>query len=204
MRQSYTRRRVLKSGVALAGISALGFPAISYGQSDSFRSSPDGFASPSQDYQGYQPPSYAAQPGQPQAPGAGVPQWQAIASMQPAEPKQRGEKGFIGSLFDFSFTSLVTPKIIRVLYILFTIWTALLGLSILVTAFGTATRTTPVHLLVGASPAMRAEIVFTHGLTSVFVLSAIFALLSLANGLLMLRSPARPGRAATRWCCGRR
>src|SRR5262249_27189453 len=43
-----------------------------------------------------------------------------------------------------------------------------LGLSILVTAFGTATRTTPVHLLVGASPAMRAEIVFTHGLTSVF------------------------------------
>ena len=34
MRQSYTRRRVLKSGVALAGISALGFPAISYGQSD--------------------------------------------------------------------------------------------------------------------------------------------------------------------------
>jgi branched-chain amino acid transport system substrate-binding protein len=34
VRQSYTRRRVLKSGVALAGISALGFPAISYGQSD--------------------------------------------------------------------------------------------------------------------------------------------------------------------------
>src|SRR6185437_10678930 len=58
-----------------------------------------------------------------------------------------------------------------------------LGLSILVTAFGTATRTTPVHLLAGATPAMRAEIVFTHGLTSVFVLTAIFALLSLANGL---------------------
>ena len=34
MRQSYTRRRVLKSGVALASVSALGFPAISYGQSD--------------------------------------------------------------------------------------------------------------------------------------------------------------------------
>ncbi len=66
-----------------------------------------------------------------------------------------------------------------------------LGLSILVTAFGTATRAVPVHLLVGAAPAMRAEIVFTHGLTSVFVLAAIFALLSLANGLLMLRSPTR-------------
>jgi hypothetical protein len=39
---------------------------------------------------------------------------------------------------------------------------------------------------------MRAEIIFTHGLTSVFVLAAIFALLSLANGLLMPQAPARP------------
>ncbi len=67
-----------------------------------------------------------------------------------------------------------------------------LGLSILVTAFGTATRAVPARLLVGAAPAMRAEIVFTHGLTSVFVLTTVFALLSLANGLLMLRSPSRP------------
>jgi MFS family permease len=62
-----------------------------------------------------------------------------------------------------------------------------LGLSILVTAFGTATRAVPARLLVGAAPARRAEIVFTHGLTSVFVLTAIFALLSLANGLFVLR-----------------
>jgi EmrB/QacA subfamily drug resistance transporter len=67
-----------------------------------------------------------------------------------------------------------------------------LGLSILVTAFGTATRAVPASLLVSADPAMRAEIVFTRGLTSVFVLAAIFALLSLANGLLVLRSPSRP------------
>lgn len=32
--QRYTRRRLLKSGAAIAGLSALGFPAISYGQSD--------------------------------------------------------------------------------------------------------------------------------------------------------------------------
>ncbi len=86
-------------------------------------------------YQGYQPPSYA-QSGQ----GAAVPppQWQA-APPTPGPPRQRsaGEKGFVGSLFDFSFTSLVTPKIIRVLYILFTIWTALIGLSILVIGFRT-------------------------------------------------------------------
>jgi uncharacterized membrane protein len=87
-------------------------------------------------YQGYQPPSYA-QPGQ----GAAVPppQWQASAVSAPAKPRQRaaGEKGFLGSLFDFSFTSLVTPKIVKVLYILFTIWTALIGLSILVIGFKT-------------------------------------------------------------------
>jgi hypothetical protein len=67
-----------------------------------------------------------------------------------------------------------------------------LGLSILVTAFGTATRATPPRLLVGAAPAMRAEIIFTHGLTSVFVLAAVFALLSLVNGLFVLRAPSRP------------
>jgi len=87
-------------------------------------------------YQGYQPPSYA-QPGQ----GAAVPppQWQASAVSAPAKPRQRaaGEKGFLGSLFDFSFASLVTPKIIKVLYILFTIWTALIGLSILIIGFKT-------------------------------------------------------------------
>jgi hypothetical protein len=49
---------------------------------------------------------------------------------------------------------------------------------------------------VGAAPALRADIVFTHGLTSVYTLAAIFALLSLANGLLVLRSPARPQSAA--------
>jgi EmrB/QacA subfamily drug resistance transporter len=70
-----------------------------------------------------------------------------------------------------------------------------LGLSILVTAFGTATRAVPVRLLAGAEPSMRPEIVFTHGLTSVFVLTAVFALLSLANGLLVLRSPSRLGPA---------
>src|SRR5215472_2615412 len=62
----------------------------------------------------YQPPSYA-QSGQ----GAPVPppQWQGAAPAAAAKPRQRaaGEKGFLGSLFDFSFTSLVTPKIIKVL-----------------------------------------------------------------------------------------
>ena len=87
-------------------------------------------------YQGYQPPSYA-QSGQ--GATAPPPQWQA-APPTPGRPRQQrgaGEKGFIGSLFDFSFTSLVTPKIIKVLYILLTVWIALIGLSILVIGFRT-------------------------------------------------------------------
>lgn len=94
-----------------------------------------------QGYQGYQPPSYGAQQGQGQGAGAGsgTPQWQGIAGVKPgaARTKQPGERGFLGSLFDFSFSSFVTPKIIKVLYVLFTIWTGLIGLTILVIGFRT-------------------------------------------------------------------
>jgi Domain of unknown function (DUF4282) len=93
-----------------------------------------------QGYQGYQPPAYGAPQGQDQGQGQGQgaatppPQWQVgAAGAKPAPPprtKQHGEKGFLGSLFDFSFTSLVTPKIIKVLYILFTIWTGLAAVGI--------------------------------------------------------------------------
>jgi hypothetical protein len=99
-----------------------------YGQQD------QGYTSlgraPGQDYQAYQPPTYGAQPGQGTGQGAGTPQWQGIAGVTPATPrsKQRGEKGFLGSLFDFSFTSMVTPKIIKALYILFAGWTGLWAL----------------------------------------------------------------------------
>jgi hypothetical protein len=91
-----------------------------------------------QNYQGYQPPGYPAPQGQ--AASLPPPQWQqapGTAAPAAARTKQPGEKGFIGSLFDFSFKSMVTPKIIKVLYVLFTIWTALIGLIILVIGFRT-------------------------------------------------------------------
>jgi hypothetical protein len=89
-------------------------------------------------YQGYQPPSYGAQPGQSQGQAGPPPQWQGIAGVTPAAPsktKQHGERGFIRSLFDFSFDTFVTPKIIKVLYVLVTIWTALIAVIILVIGF---------------------------------------------------------------------
>jgi hypothetical protein len=66
-----------------------------------------------------------------------MPQWQGISGVTPSSPRQRGEKGFLGSLFDFSFSSFVTPKIIKVLYVLFTIWTALVAIVILILGFRT-------------------------------------------------------------------
>jgi uncharacterized membrane protein len=90
-----------------------------------------------QNYQGYQAPGYGAQQGQ--GAGAGTPQWQGIAGVTPGAGRPRtkpsGERGFVGSLFDFSFSSFVTPKIIRILYVLVTIWTGLIGLTILIWGF---------------------------------------------------------------------
>jgi Domain of unknown function (DUF4282) len=46
-----------------------------------------------------------------------------------------GSKGFIGSLFDLGFTSFVTPKVIRVLYLLIIIGTVISGLIYSFVAF---------------------------------------------------------------------
>src|SRR3984885_11231632 len=106
----------------------------------------DGYGYPQQPAPGYPPPGYAA-PGQEQGyqgqeqtfAGQEHAQWQlpGVQAGGPAQPRARGEKGFVGSLFDFSFNSFVTPKIIKVLYILFTIWTALVALSVLIIGFRT-------------------------------------------------------------------
>lgn len=123
----------------------------SYGQQEQAYPAPDQTytsVGQGQDYQayqqGYQAPGYGApQAGQQPGQGAGTPppQWQGIAGVQPgstrAKARESGEKGFLGSLFDFSFSSFVTPKIIKVLYVLVTIWTALIGITILIIGFKT-------------------------------------------------------------------
>ena len=44
-------------------------------------------------------------------------------------------KGFFGSLFDYSFSSYITPRIIKVLYVLATVLVALWTLVIVLAAF---------------------------------------------------------------------
>ena len=69
-----------------------------------------------------------------------------------SQEKSRTGRGFFASLFDFSFTSMVTPKIIKVLYVLFTLWTALVGLFILVISFRTGGMAGGLFVLIVIEP----------------------------------------------------
>ena len=66
--------------------------------------------------------------------GQSAPHWQAVSGLKPAgaaAKRTSDAKGFLGSLFDFSFTSFVTPKIVKVIYVLVTIWTVIWALIFL-------------------------------------------------------------------------
>ncbi len=99
-----------------------GYPGPSYGAQETSYSAQDAaFPGADQGYPGPQGPS--------------TPQWQAAAGRgASAAMNSRAAdhaKGFIGSLFDFSFSSFVTPKIIKMLYVLITIWTVIWALIFL-------------------------------------------------------------------------
>ena len=76
--------------------------------------------------------AYPSQAYQEPQQGQSAPHWQAVSGMKAANAKRSSDsKGFLGSLFDFSFTSFVTPKIIKVIYVLITIWTVIWALIFL-------------------------------------------------------------------------
>jgi uncharacterized membrane protein len=109
---------------------AQGYP----GQDQGYPGQDQGYPGQDQGYPG-QDQGYPGQDqGYPGPQGQSVPQWQAAAGRSAAAVKSRAQghaKGFIGALFDFSFTSFVTPKIIKVLYVLITIWTVIWALIFL-------------------------------------------------------------------------
>jgi hypothetical protein len=122
------------SGAGTGGGQAYAAPAPSYNPALGQNSG--------QDYQGYQDyqggyqqayQGYGAQQGQDQGATMPPPQWQAAPGAKQAgrQTKPKSDKGLVGSLFDFSFGSMVTPKIIKALYILFTIWTVFAAIGIL-------------------------------------------------------------------------
>lgn len=106
-------------------------PTVQQAQGQYDASGQQAYALP-QSYPGQQqaPPPGQAQGQQPGWEHWRLPQKQAQRPGKPGKlPKT--ERGFVGSLFDFGFTSFVTPKIIKVLYILVTIWTLLWALAFL-------------------------------------------------------------------------
>jgi uncharacterized membrane protein len=110
--------------------------------------SPQGYGQGYAQQGGYAPPAYTVQDQaygaqdrpygdqayQEQQQGQSAPHWQAVSGLKPAgagAKRSSDAKGFLGSLFDFSFTSFVTPKIVKVIYVLVTIWTVIWALIFL-------------------------------------------------------------------------
>ena len=100
-------------------------------------------------------PTYGTSPGgqrrsrgQPGGPGgqpsAGRPSF-ATQQLPVAEPK-----GFLGALFDFSFTSFVTPKVVKVLYVLIVVVVGLSALGFALSVLATSVGLGLIVLLVGA------------------------------------------------------
>lgn len=109
-------------------------PAQPYGQGAYAQQG--GYAAPAYTAQeqayGAQEQAYGEQGYQGQQQAQQSQHWRAVAGMTDAKRKPKSDsKGFLGALFDFSFTSFVTPKIIKVLYVLATVWTVIWALVFL-------------------------------------------------------------------------
>ncbi len=63
----------------------------------------------------------------------------ATAFTDPASRQAADTRGFLGALFDFGFTSFVTPKMIKVLYVLIVIGTVVSALVFTIVAFKAST-----------------------------------------------------------------
>ncbi|HEX3958481.1 MAG TPA: DUF4282 domain-containing protein [Trebonia sp.] len=86
-------------------------------------------------------------------------------------------KGFVVSLFDFSFSSFVTPKLIRALYVLATVWTAILTIAFcsFCVHFAGSGGSTVIFLIIAA------PIMFLLGLGSIRVGLEVFMVLHRLN-----------------------
>ena len=112
----------------------------------------------------HQPQYGQPQYGQPQS---GQPQWTGQPQTQVPQPNPPVTKGFFSSLFDISFDTFVTPKVIRVLYLLIIIVTVLSAFVYIVLAFK-------------ASPGL--------GLLTLFVLAPLFTIIWLAIWRIILEA----------------
>lgn len=117
---------------------------------------------PEQGSFGSPPPPPPIQPTQPLAPAPPLQPATPAPAVQPTQPSaaqaavqsgaaalSESSAGFLPALFDFSFTTFVTPKIVRFVYVLATIWAVLMYLLVVVTQFSLSALSGLVALVLG-------------------------------------------------------
>jgi hypothetical protein len=122
-----------------------GLPQSGPPQSGPPQSGPPPYGSPQSG-----PPPYGGPPQSGPPPGYGMPSYPSAGG----QPPNAGDGGFFAALFDFSFSSFVTPKIVKLVYVLATIGVALFYVVFVISAFAKNAGAGIVVLLVGAVVAL--------------------------------------------------
>jgi RsiW-degrading membrane proteinase PrsW (M82 family) len=94
------------------------------------------------------------------------------------------QKGFFPSLFDFSFTTLITPKLIKLLFGIIMVAAGLAAIFLIIEAFN-ASITTGVLMLIIGGPLL-------------FLLSALYARVILETVLVLFRISEHTAEIAER------
>ena len=103
------------------------------------------------------------------------------------------EKGFFGSLFDISFSSFITTKIIKVLYVLSLIVIGLFALGLVISAFAQSAGLGIVVLLIVAPLGALLYAIYTRVVLEVLI--AIFRIMESNFELVRLQRSALAGAA---------
>jgi Na+/H+-dicarboxylate symporter len=112
----------------------------------------------------------------------------------------QNERGFFGSLFDLSFTSLVTTRIIKVLYVLAIIVIGLYALFFITAGFHRSSTDGVLVLVIAAPIFTLISLIYTRVLLEVFI--ALFRIMENTGELVTLAgggesSAASPGGPQT-------
>lgn len=78
-------------------------------------------------------------------------------------------KGFFGSLFDLSFTSLITSKIIKLLYILSIVVAGIAALSVIASSFAASTTAGIFSLLIVAPLIFIVSVIYARVLLEIII-----------------------------------
>ncbi|WP_404388538.1 DUF4282 domain-containing protein [Humibacillus xanthopallidus] len=93
-------------------------------------------------------PATPATPGTPSGPPA-HPSTASAAMQSGAEAITDSSAGFLPALFDFSFNSFVTPKIVRFVYVLATIWAVVMYVIVVISSFTQSVTNGLIALVLG-------------------------------------------------------